>query len=666
MKKANASEREIRAFLIKIYEEPPVYYQHRNASTKCIEQFYCICNSFKECIATHSPDGIITLQERIDKLLRNIVVHIKQFDLYSDQEKSNIRNLCDIGKKYLEEIAFYLSEDPLNLPENLQLLIAFFYEDQIEECIGGVLSIIQDYYLKFKHCHLTDLQFACLEQIKRDAKAFIDEFDILYFSHESKNNIVRGNIILEHCERHYVNALFNAVAAKFTILKPITDGYLITFPDPRWQEEFAANYTANDILEIYLEYLINSLPQLPQEFDLLQYQAFCRNINAIGADPKFSIYVCTDKYRLHKDATRIIRHSLIKRLIASNVIKLEPFELQHTFESNKTYQIFLIGEPSKRWIEETDAHGERRIITFDKTLPNEFLDLALSARIKIPLLKEALLITAAANNNVFMLDILYMNGCDLNCKDQFGRSLLTIAVLYNSLAFIRRIISLNEKALNSSDSNEYTALMWAAKLNHEEAAAILLAHKETNTESQTSKHATALLIASYYGSDEVLRELIRDPRVNIRAIDRNGNSCLHLAALYNRLSTAEILITHVNINLNQKAHNGFAPLHIVAAAGLNSFMVFLLNIDNAATPLDVNVRDIKNRTPLISALLSNHTTAALSLLDDNRTDIAAKDYRGRTAYEIAKAIDNKIIIERLEELGVADEPPSKRGRCHVQ
>jgi len=230
-------------------------------------------------------------------------------------------------------------------------------------------------------------------------------------------------------------------------------------------------------------------------------------------------------------------------------------------------------------------------------------------------------------NTVKLVKLLVDHGAKFDVKDQNDWTLFRYAVEWNRdlveifaskgtdvstlplaacVGNLARVKSLVEQGAdpNAKDEFGWTPLYWAASTGQEEVAAYLIG-KGADVDAKTNDERTPLHQAAQAGAAHLVEVLI-SKGVDVKARDKSGNTPLHGAAEAGRREVAELLIAK-GADINAKATNEYwtTPLHRAAFAGHKEMVELLI-----ARGADANIRDYRGRTALDLAEQRGHTEIA--------------------------------------------------------
>ena len=283
------------------------------------------------------------------------------------------------------------------------------------------------------------------------------------------------------------------------------------------------------------------------------------------------------------------------------------------------------------------------------------------------------LIQAIENKNYNQLRLLIELGHDVNVRDEYGYSLLHIAIIQEaSIDLICLLIEsgadVNENVLlfksvnffglteiliswgadaNTKDGDGKTPLFHAVYKNLYEEAKILIDNgADVNAKDKEGK--TPLFDAAKGNSLGVV-DLLIAKGADINAKDNFGKTALFLAAEEGSKEVAELLILR---GANTIDKDGNTPLHIAAKRNDISLAKFFIG-----QGMDVNAKNNINETPIFYSIQIK-TPEVFNWLIVNGADLKVQNAYGYSLLHIAcyrNAIDcAKILIEKGLDINIKD------------
>ncbi|KAK0438148.1 ankyrin repeat-containing domain protein [Desarmillaria tabescens] len=215
---------------------------------------------------------------------------------------------------------------------------------------------------------------------------------------------------------------------------------------------------------------------------------------------------------------------------------------------------------------------------------------------------------------------------------------LVVAAEVGHLEIVKLLLSRDDVDVNQADpKNFHTPLMEAARNGHEEVIKAILASKHMNSLNSVDKDGnSALFHAIYKHRSKVVRILLATPGINATSCNHIGFSPL-AAAVYGRLKD--------DVDPNGRSpETQWTPLSYAAESGYAHIATMLLQTGR----VDVNSRDCKERTALMTAAVRGNVDAVKVLLGHPGIAIMAKDKNGKTAYSHAYLQR----LRRLDDFGI--------------
>jgi ankyrin repeat protein len=248
---------------------------------------------------------------------------------------------------------------------------------------------------------------------------------------------------------------------------------------------------------------------------------------------------------------------------------------------------------------------------------------------------------------------LIAGGADVNVPQADGTTALHWAAHWNHLDTLRALLKAGAKA---AVANRFGAspLSEAASLgNAEMIAALLEAGADPNSIS-TADGETVLMLAARAGDLEAVRMLL-DRGANVNAVERyKGQTALMWAAAERHAPVVRLLLERgADWKVRSFEHETKMPKLSAASSvtpmprgGLTALSFAAREGDIAtleamlASGADINYTDIDNTSPLVTALMNKHYSAALYLLEKG-ADPNIADKLGRTALYAAIDMRNE-------------------------
>ncbi|MCR4953843.1 MAG: ankyrin repeat domain-containing protein [Treponema sp.] len=146
---------------------------------------------------------------------------------------------------------------------------------------------------------------------------------------------------------------------------------------------------------------------------------------------------------------------------------------------------------------------------------------------------------------------------------------------------------------------------------------------------------------------EYFEDAVKNRNYNLRSA---GNKTpLHIACSKNHLAITEFLLDN-KANPDVQDNDGYTPLHNAVRFGNPEIVDLLLN--NRNKKADVNGRDFKGRTPLLSENKKETNEEIYNLLLKARADVTLKDIHGNTAFHAASSNGaSEEILKKLYDAG---------------
>nr|XP_034184113.1 uncharacterized protein LOC117606144 isoform X1 [Osmia lignaria] len=265
--------------------------------------------------------------------------------------------------------------------------------------------------------------------------------------------------------------------------------------------------------------------------------------------------------------------------------------------------------------------------------------------------KKTPLHTAAENGNKNTVEILLMNGANINTQDLISYPPSLSAVRNNHIDVVKVLLK-NEVDVDFTQSvGGFSMLHVAAEFGHQEIVDFLL-KKGANVNARNDRGGIPLHTAALNGHLEVVNTLILNGAdVNARVL--HGCTSLHYAIENGHEKIANILLEHgANANVSDKTYNN-TPLHYAAMNGHERIVEALLE-NNANT----NITTVEGFTPLHLAVQNGHLEIVTTLLKHSTNiNVTAKRKEMLLHYAAEKGYKEiaELLIKNGAEVNAIDD-----------
>ncbi|MDE0670487.1 MAG: LysM peptidoglycan-binding domain-containing protein [Caldilineaceae bacterium SB0662_bin_9] len=235
------------------------------------------------------------------------------------------------------------------------------------------------------------------------------------------------------------------------------------------------------------------------------------------------------------------------------------------------------------------------------------------------------------------------------------------AILNNDIVTVRRMIA-STGFPRFRNKLSGTALHWAARVDALEIMALLLTYPEADpnvrfdnaNSAPWNKNRTPLHEAATHGN-AAMSELLLAHGADPSLATRKGFTALHFAASSKHADVVEILLKH-NVDPNvQEQFEGNSPLHSATRWKPDPEVLEILLRHRGIRP---NLRNHDGQTPLLEAIVFEHSAQVVILLDHPDTNPNIRDEHGWTPLYRAVVNENKDLVELLLDNREID--PNKR------
>ncbi len=640
---------DIKYYLYKTYAgAESVYYCDIQPLASCCVQFFELSKSL--CSALKTIDHIDTkpLEDRIDLLHRNIAKHVDNIEDYSTAEQKNTQAMCNYGKKRFEQICYIFVTAKHKSQKMIDVLTAFLYSEQIETCMGGLLTIIEDSYYALAFDVQTLIQHVCLTKIKFDALTFISNFDLLRLYNEGNIETTRMRHAAIHTETHFVNVLYNRVARDLGWLQPLDDAYdRLYISHQYWIDRFAYQCSNEFLVDYFIQWYINDLPTCLPYFNHEVYNIICQKLDLLGPDESFTLYDDNVYAIPLKDNHQLIlRASIIKRMISSNLLRLELDELKCSTQIRQIkYHLYLLSEKNNCWIEwSNQQQGESGMLPLSNALPRLFHEAIFTMLGTPTCLHKKLLFAAVVNDNTSLLHDLLALKISPNIINNIKHTPLMTSTMYNCTATAAALLQIPKLRLNQVDQQNSTALILAAKHGRTAIANLILLRPDVKANMQDKLGFTALMYAAEAENIEIMRELLLQKDCGLNLQNAAGYTALMLAVNANKIKAVMLLLGCIQVDVNCQTLKGNSALIIAAAFGYDPIVTQLL----ANPGIRINHKNLHGTTALIYAVKRMNSETLRLLLESPSINLKTKNNRGENALSLAKFSDCKEMVAWLE------------------
>lgn len=272
------------------------------------------------------------------------------------------------------------------------------------------------------------------------------------------------------------------------------------------------------------------------------------------------------------------------------------------------------------------------------------------------------LIAASAAGKTDAVKYLLAHGADATAKDNTGKTPILYAMQNDAPELVAALAKANPISVNLPDPNGNTPLILAAQRGFLKQTKNLLAGGANPDYRNPSSGLSALAAAAAEGHIDVIRALVRNGQATIDLPDLNGRTPLMYAAEQGQPAALHTLL-QLKADVNAQDNTGATALMRATAKDNEEIMTILLKdkssklfqkdfqgrdafiysafapTPQAATLLlqhgaDLETRDLKNNTPLLTAIQAKNDRMALFFIQQG-ADLTATNTQGQTAFTLA-------------------------------
>ena len=219
-----------------------------------------------------------------------------------------------------------------------------------------------------------------------------------------------------------------------------------------------------------------------------------------------------------------------------------------------------------------------------------------------------------------IVELLLDEGADVNTDDTDGMTPLHHAIRDDQMVLSRLLLN-NNANINATDESGRTPIFTAATLGLTAAVQLLL-DRGANALAPTHGGRTPLYGASQYGHIDVVQLLIEND-ADIRTTAMGGYTPCFVASENGHFDVVELLVEK-GADITANNSSGLTPLHAAAIEGHVDVIKFLLSTGK----IDTRHRDSLDRTALFLASRRGQHAAVQALLENDKSLVNIKDWRG--------------------------------------
>ena len=237
-------------------------------------------------------------------------------------------------------------------------------------------------------------------------------------------------------------------------------------------------------------------------------------------------------------------------------------------------------------------------------------------------------------------------GVDINSRDSsYGRTPLIWAAYKGHGAVVRLLVEREGVEINAKDDEGNTALILAAEYGHEAVVRLLIQREDVEINAKGFWSRTALISAVYKRHTAVLQLLIERADLEINAEDGEGRTAFTLAAEHGCEAAVRLLVERGDVEINANGLWGRTALIWAAYKGHEAVVRLLVERGS----VEVNAKANSGNTALLWAACKGHEAVVHLLIQRDDIEINAKDYRGKTALKLATKCGHKATVQLLKD-----------------
>ena len=252
--------------------------------------------------------------------------------------------------------------------------------------------------------------------------------------------------------------------------------------------------------------------------------------------------------------------------------------------------------------------------------------------------------------------LLNQDGVQVNATDRRGDTPLIVAFCYGNQDIVRLLLSRKDVNVNHQSRLQDTALFNATYKGLEDAFGLLLGREDLNVNHPDAQTCTILMDLAYWGDEARVRLLLQRNDVFINSQDKDGETALMKAAGQGHEAIVKLLLCSdkVPTDNSPKCH----PIIPIETAPLpQSNVIGSVSSDDPRHRMQINLKDINNRTALMHAAQHGQAAIVTVLLREGDIEIGCRDHNNRTALMIAYIYKHEDVVSILEDARAPGEIP---------
>ncbi|XP_071144660.1 E3 ubiquitin-protein ligase MIB2-like [Mytilus edulis] len=251
-------------------------------------------------------------------------------------------------------------------------------------------------------------------------------------------------------------------------------------------------------------------------------------------------------------------------------------------------------------------------------------------KIDVPFEDQTALQVACYEGKYDTVVFLVQHGASVNIQNKAGDTALHLAAYGNESGIMNHLAD-NGANVNISNAKQQTALHITVNKSNWKGSNILI-DKGADPSLQDAKKDTVMhfVVSQNDCPHDTLKSILGSKKAKISAVNGNGYSILSFAVLMNNKYVVDLIVRLNRKCTSDKMRDGQTALHLAAANNEVEISHCLITTGQA----DINIKDFKGRTPLMSAAYSGGTLKSVEQLIKFECSVNAQDNSGDTALHI--------------------------------